>query len=56
MFRMHFQTVHKPVHQPPKTNIQVRPATLAIANPVVFGNIFSQMISSGPCSSCGNSK
>jgi len=55
---MQFQTAYKPVYQPPNTNIQVKPAlpTLAIANPVVFGSIFGQMLSSAPCSSCGNSK
>jgi len=56
MFRMKFQTAYKPAYQPPISNIQVKPATLAIANPVVFGSIFGQMLSSGPCSSCGNSK
>jgi hypothetical protein len=55
MFRMQFQTAYKPFYQPPNTNIQVRTAapTLAIANPVVFGNIFGKMVSNGPCSSCG---
>ena len=55
MMRMQFQTLYKPVYQPPNPNIQVRTAvpTLAIANPVVFGSIFGQMVSNGPCSSCG---
>jgi hypothetical protein len=55
MFRMRYQISKQPVYQPPVPNIQIQPIVrpLAIANPVVLGNIFGAMYSVGPCSSCG---
>ena len=50
---MRFQVTHKPVYQPPVPNIQIQPHSLVISNPVIFGNIYTAMISKGPCPSCG---
>jgi hypothetical protein len=55
MFRMRYQIPKQTVHQPPVPSIQIQPVMrpLAIASPVVLGNIYGAMYSGGPCSSCG---
>lgn len=45
-------SVAAPAYQPPVPNIRIKP----LASAVVFGSVFAPLYSSGPCTSCGNSK
>ena len=39
-------------YQPPVPNISIKP----LASTVVLGSVFAPLYSTGPCTSCGNSK
>lgn len=57
MFRMYIQKPAPtptiiPAYQPPVPNISIKP----LASAVVFGSVFAPLYSTGPCTSCGNSK
>ena len=52
MFRMRFQVTNKPVYQPPIPNIQIQPPVSTLVR-FPLGSIFSPMVPTGPCSSCG---
>ncbi len=53
MFRMRFQVQNKPVYQPPVPNIQIQPVSRPGLVRLPLGGVFSPMIPTGPCSSCG---
>lgn len=58
--KMTFNIPIKQTYISPVPNIQFQPNNLATINAtqntVLFGNIFSEIKSSGPCSSCGYNK
>ena len=59
--KMTFNIPIKQTYSPPVPNLQLYPnqsnnLATTTQNTVLFGNIFSEIKSSGPCSSCGYNK